>query len=203
MFPVMKWIRGLYDWVLHWAETPYGTAALAVLAFAEASFFPIPPDVLLIALCVGQRRKALWFALVCSAASLFGGIAGYGIGWGAWEIAGPFFFKYVPGFTHEIFDRIQDLYSRYDFWVVFTAAFTPIPYKVITIAAGVFRINFVMFLIASIVGRSARFFLVAGLLYYFGEPIRAFIDRWFNLLVVVFTVLLIGGFLAFKLVSGE
>jgi membrane protein YqaA with SNARE-associated domain len=103
----MKWIRSLYDWVLSWAETPYGMAALAVLAFAEASFFPIPPDVLLIALCVGQRKKSLWFASVCAIASLFGGALGYAIGWGLWSVVDQVFFTYVPGFTEEVFNTVK------------------------------------------------------------------------------------------------
>lgn len=197
----MRWVRSLYDWVLSWAETPYGAAALFVLAFLEASLFPIPPDVLLIALCIGHRGKALWFAAVCTAGSVLGGILGYAIGWGFWEAVGPLFLNYVPGFSPEIFEKVRHLYMTWDFWIVFVAAFTPIPYKVITIAAGVFTINFPMFMVASLVGRSARFLLVASLLYFFGEPIRTFIDRWFNLLVIVFTVLLIGGFALLKLAS--
>jgi len=197
----MKFVRRLYDWVLSWAETPYGTLALGILAFAEASFFPVPPDVLLIALCVGQRSKSLWFALVCAVASLFGGIAGYAIGWGIWESVDQIFFQYVPGFTEEVFNYVKGRYEAYGFLIVFTAAFTPIPYKVITIAAGVCTINFPMFVIASVIGRSARFFLVAGLLYLFGERIRTFIDKWFNLLTILFFVLLAAGFAALKLFS--
>jgi membrane protein YqaA with SNARE-associated domain len=197
----MKWVRRLYDWVLSWAETPYGTAALAVLAFAESSFFPIPPDVLLIALCIGHRKKALWFATVCAAASLLGGIFGYLIGWGLWSMVDQLFFAYVPGFTEAGFNHVKSLYDQYNFWIVFVAAFTPIPYKIITIAAGVCHINFPMFLVASCIGRSARFFLVAGLLYFFGERIRTFIDKWFDLLAIAFTVLLIGGFVVLKMLS--
>lgn len=197
----MKWLRRLYDWVLSWADSPYGTAALAVLAFAESSFFPIPPDVLLIALCVGQRVKALWFATVCAVSSIIGGIAGYLIGWGIWAMVSHLFFAYVPGFTEAQFARVQNLYEHYNFWVVFVAAFTPIPYKVITIAAGVCQINFLWFMVASIVGRSARFFIVAGLIYRFGEPIRDFIDRWFDLCAIAFTILLIGGFVVLKMLA--
>ncbi len=197
----MKWIRTIYDWVLGWADSKYGVVALAVLSFAEASFFPIPPDVLLIALCIGMRKRAWWFASVCAVASLFGGALGYLIGWGFWEATDTLFYTYIPGFSEEKFNMVGELYDAYDFWVVFVAAFTPIPYKVITIAAGVFQINFPMFMVASLVGRSARFFLVAGLIYKFGEPIRNFIDKWFNILVVVFTVLLIGGFILLKQVG--
>ena len=201
MFVSMKLVRGLYDWVLSWAETPYGTIALFLLAFAESSFFPVPPDVLLIALCIGHRERAWWFAAVCTLGSVLGGAAGYAIGWGLWGAVDWVFFDYVPGFTEEVFEKVRQHYADYDFWIVFVAAFPPIPYKVITIAAGVFTINFLMFLIASAVGRAARFFLVAGLLYIFGAPIQKFIDRWFNLLVVAFTILLIGGFVVLKYIG--
>ncbi|MBI2424726.1 MAG: DedA family protein [Candidatus Hydrogenedentes bacterium] len=194
----MKIVRRMYDWVLSWAETPYGSVALFLLAFVESSIFPIPPDVLLIALCVGHRSKAFRFAAICTVGSVLGAMVGYAIGAGAWAAVDDYFFTYVPGFTHTTFDRVGGLYEEWNFWVVFAAAFTPLPYKVVTIAAGVFAINFPMFVIASIVGRSARFFLVAGLLYLYGEPIRVFIDKWFNLLVVVFTLLLIGGFVVLK-----
>lgn len=197
----MKWLRRLYDWVLHWADTPYGGMALFLLAFAESSVFPIPPDVLLVALCVGERLKSFRFALICAAGSLLGGAAGYAIGWGAWSAVGPYFFAYVPGFSEDKFELVRGLYEQYDFWVVFVAAFTPIPYKVITIAAGVFSINFPMFMLASLIGRSARFFLVAGLLYVFGEPVRDFIDKRFDFLAIAFVILLIGGFVVLKLVA--
>ena len=197
----MKWIRSLYDWTLSWADSPYGLLALAAMAFAESSFFPIPPDVLLIALCLGSRKQWMKFALVCSAASLVGGIAGYGIGWGVWAMVDQFFFDYVPGFTPETFEQVSTLYDKYNFWIVFVAAFTPIPYKVITITAGVCGINFPMFLIASTVGRSARFFLVSFLLYHFGEPIKDFIDKRFNLLTVVAALVLLGGFGVLKLLG--
>jgi len=194
----MKWVRSLYDWVLSWASTPYGSIALFLLAAAEASFFPIPPDVLLLPLCVGNRALALRFAAICTAGSVLGGAIGYAIGWGAWGMVDQLFYSYVPGFSEEKFTMVGGLYDQYNFWIVFVAAFTPIPYKVITIAAGVFQISFPMFMIASLVGRGARFFLVAGLLYYFGAPITGFIDRWFNPLVVAFTILLIGGFALLK-----
>jgi len=201
----MQWVRKLYDWVLHWAETPYGPLALFFLSFAEASFFPIPPDVLLIALALGFRERSLRFAMICSAASVVGAVFGYAIGTFAWwGEAGAFssfanwFFVNIPGFTEEIFFRIQDLYNEWDFWVIFTAGFTPIPFKVFTVSAGAFDINFFMFIIASIVSRSARFLLVAGLIWKYGEPIRGFIDKYFNMLAVAFTVLLVGGFVAIK-----
>ncbi len=204
----MKWVKNLYDWVLHWAETPYGPAALFLLSFAEASFFPIPPDPLLIALVLGARRRAFYFAFMCSLASVLGATLGYGIGHFAWwssvgsenqfsELA-LFFFNNVPGFTPDRFNLVQNLYNQWDFWVVFTAGFTPLPYKVFTISGGAFNINFPMFLIASIVSRSARFFLVAFLIWKYGESIKAFIDKYFNWLAIAFTILLIGGFVLIK-----
>ncbi len=192
------WVRRLYDWVLHWGETPYGPMALVILAFAEASFFPIPPDPLLMALCLGAITRSLRFAAMATVASVLGGVLGYGLGAGAWNLLGDFFFAYVPGVTPEAFHGVQDLYSRYDFWAVFLAGLTPIPYKVFTLSAGVFSINFPIFLLASILSRGLRFFLVAGLIYRFGAPISAFIDRYFNLLTWVFGALLILGFVVIE-----
>jgi len=194
----MKMIRRLYDWVLHWAATPYGTLALFCLAFAESSFFPIPPDVLLLALCIATPRLSFRYALLTSAGSVLGGMLGYAIGHGLWGAVSEYFFRYVPGFTEAVFAKVQVLFATYDFWTVFTAGFTPIPYKVITIGAGVFEINFIVFIIASIIGRSLRFFLVAGLIYRFGPAVRVFIEKYFNLLTLIFMVLLIGGFLVIK-----
>ncbi len=194
----MSVLRKLYDWVLHWAETPYGVPALFILSFAESSFFPVPPDVLLIALSIALPQRALYFALVCSIASICGGIAGYGIGWGIWGIVRDFFFAYVPGFTQQLFEYIREQYEQYNFWVVFTAGFTPIPYKIITVSAGVFNIHFAIFVMASAVSRSARFFIVAGLIYKFGPSIKTFIDKYFNILGYLFIILLIGGFIVIK-----
>ena len=189
-------IRRLYDWVLHWAETPYGVPALFILSLAESSFFPIPPDPLLLALCLGLPKKAFRFAMVATVASVVGGVIGYGLGFGAWSLVGGWFFEYVPGVGPEAFDRVQGLYEQYDFWAVFLAGLTPIPYKVFTLSSGVFAINFGVFLVASFLSRGLRFFLVAALIYRFGPPIARFIDRYFDLLAWAFGVLVILGFVA-------
>jgi len=201
----MKYIRKLYDWMLHWADTPYGTLALFLIAFAEASFFPIPPDALLIALVLGAKTKAFKFATNCAIGSVSGALLGYAIGSFVWWTNGNdfslfalFFFNNIPGFTQEQFLKIQQLYEKYDFWIVFTAGFTPIPFKIFTISSGAFNINLPMFLVASVISRSARFFLVAFLLWKYGEQIKGFIDRYFDKLAILFTVLLIGGFIAIK-----
>jgi len=193
-------ILRLYEWVLHWAETPYGLPALALLALAESSFFPIPPDPLLMALCLGAASRSLKFATVATAASVAGGMIGYGIGALAWLGVSDLFFAYVPGVTPEAFAGVQDLYLRYDFWGVFFAGLTPVPYKVFTISAGVFLINFPLFVLASVLSRGLRFFLVAGLIYRFGPSISSFIDKYFNLLTWVFGVLVVLGFVAIEFV---
>lgn len=196
--PQQNIIRRLYDWVLSWAETPYGGYALFILAFTESSFFPIPPDVLLIALTISVRQKAFKYALICSVGSLLGGVFGYYIGFGLWHVLSDYFYAYVPGFSDEIFQEVQDLYRQWDFLIVFTAGFTFIPFKIFTVSSGVFEINFAGFLAASAISRSARFFLVAGLIWYFGPTIKSFIDKYFNLLALAFVFLLIFGFILIK-----
>ncbi|MEQ1632484.1 MAG: YqaA family protein [Planctomycetota bacterium] len=193
-------LKRLYNWVLHWADTPYGTPALAVMSFAESSFFPIPPDVLLIALCLGDRARSFRFAFWCSLASVVGGLAGYAIGALLWDTTGldEFFFTYVPGFTHEVFDKVKLQYEQYNFWIVFVAAFTPIPYKVITITAGICGISLPMFLLASAIGRSARFYLVAFMLWRYGEPVKRILDKHLGWLTFALAALGIGGFVAIK-----
>lgn len=196
----MKLFRRLYDWVLHWAETRYGTPALGMLAFAESSFFPVPPDPLLMALSLSKPPRALFYAAVCSVCSVVGGLFGYAIGYGAWAAVGDFFFNHLGpiGFTPENFATVQQRYEANAFLAVFAAGFTPIPYKVFTVAAGVFSISIGPFFLASAISRSARFFTVAGLIFFFGPPIKRFIDRYFNLLTAVFFALLVGGFLVVK-----
>ena len=188
------WVRRLYDWVLHWADTPYGLQALALLALVESSVFPVPPDPLLIALCLGAAGRALRFAAIATVASVLGGMLGYGIGAVVWSSASSFFFEYVPGVTPEAFATVQGLYDRWDFWAIFLAGLTPIPYKVFTISAGVFAINFPIFVLASTLSRGLRFFVMAGLIYRYGESIRLFIDRYFNILAWIFGLLLVLGF---------
>lgn len=287
--PVPWWHlhRRLYNWVLHWADTPYGTPALCVLAFTESSFFPIPPDVLLIALGISKPRRAFYYATVCSALSVLGGMFGYLIGYALWNPVGAPILRSLgllnashqavrvvrvedkhnlivvraedgtalkpgrwsqwlgiarppePGtngnsvamyrallhgkdpraadarvgergyeeeqtsqetanltqgqtayFMTDTYHQARALYGKYDFWIVFAAAFTPIPYKVFTILSGLMTMSFVPFLLASVIGRSMRFFLVSTLIYACGQRIRTFIERYFNLISLAFFVLL-------------
>ena len=189
-------IKRLYDWVEHWAQTPYGVWALFLLALAESSFFPIPPDVLLIALAVTHPKAGLKFAAICTLGSLLGGALGYLIGWQFMAVIGEGIVNFY-GLADKV-AHIEELYHQYDAWAIAIAGFTPIPYKVFTITAGMFKVDFGVFLLASALGRAGRFFLVGGLIYLFGKPIQAFIERYLNLLVIGFTVLLIGGFILIK-----
>jgi membrane protein YqaA with SNARE-associated domain len=191
-------VRRLYDWVLHWADTPYGVPALFLISFAESSFFPLPPDPLLLALCLGATKRSLRFAAICTLASVLGGIAGYAIGAGAWHLVQDWFFAYVPGVSSEAFEGVRDFYAEHGFAAVFLAGLTPIPYKVFTLASGVFGINLGIFIPASILSRGLRFFLIAGLVYKFGPPIERFIDRHFDRLVIFFSLLFVAGFVAIE-----
>ena len=193
----MTWHRRLYHWVLSWAEHPQATWALFALAFAESSFFPIPPDVLLIALCLGQPRRAWWYAAVCTTGSVLGGLAGYAIGMGLYESVGRPILQFYG--LMEKYGEVQELYRRYDVWAVGIAGLTPIPYKAFTVTAGAFGISIPGFIAASIVGRGLRFGLVATLLRLWGEPAREFIDRHLGILTILFAVLLVGGFLVIRM----
>lgn len=192
---MIVYLKRLYQWVLHWADTPYGTPALFFLSLAESSFFPIPPDVLLIVLCLSRNRKAFKYAAVCTAGSVLGGVLGFIIGMNFWEIGKEILFHYVK---EDTFNQVRAYFLRYEAWAIAIAGFTPIPYKVFTISAGFFRVDFTVFLITSTLSRGARFFAVATLIYLFGPPIKDFIDRYFNLLTYLFAFLLITGFVVIK-----
>lgn len=191
-------LRKIYEWTLSLAERRLSGLWLGLLSFAEASFFPIPPDVLLIPLCLGKMKKAFKFAFICSIASVLGGVAGYAIGAFAWDELSGLFFQYIPGFTPEKFDQLKSWYEEWGWPLVFIAGFSPIPYKIFTVASGVLGMALWPFIIASAISRSARFFLVAFLLAKFGEPMKEKIDKHFNLLALLFGVLLIGGIVVLK-----
>lgn len=190
-------LRRLYDWTVSWADHPAGVQALFWISFAESSFFPIPPDVLLIALCFGNRDKWLKFATVCTLGSVLGGIAGWLIGWGLREpVAVPLLaFFDSTGATQA---SIEKWYEMWGFWGILVAAITPIPYKVFTVFSGMMVYNLPLLVVASILGRGFRFFVVAALIRQMGPKIKPFIEERLELCFVVFTVLLVGGFVAVK-----
>ncbi len=186
----MLYLKRLYDYVLSWAERKHAAVALSVISFTEASFFPIPPDPLLVALCLGKPSRSLWFAFLCSVFSVTGAAFGYLIGWGIWESVDDFFFNFI--LKQEAFEYVKLQYQHNAFITILGAAFTFIPFKVFTVAAGVFKVNFLVLLIASALGRSARFFIEALLILHYGPRIKGFIDKYFNILTfLVFILFLI------------
>jgi len=191
-------LRRLYDWTLSWAQSRWGPAALGGLAFLESSVFPVPPDPLLMALALGKPEKSFRFALICTAGSVLGGIAGYALGYWLWQVVHEFFFAYVPGFTPANFAYVQAKYDENAFLAILAAAFTPVPYKVFTIASGVFEVGLPVLVAASALGRGGRFFAVAALLRWLGPPAKQFIDRYFEWLTLAFFVLLALGFWAIR-----
>lgn len=186
-------LRRLYDWVLSLSRHPHAQIVLFVLAFAESSVFPIPPDVLLIALALGLPTQAYRLALITTAGSVLGGLGGYIIGYGFMASVGQWVLDTYQ--LQQPFEKIRTWYLTYDIWAIAVAGFTPIPYKVFTIAAGAFEMDVWRFSLASLFSRGARFFLLAWLIYRYGAAIKVFIDRYFNILTVVFMALLIGFFL--------
>ena len=193
-------IRLLYAWVIGWAKTRYGTPALFAISFAESSFFPIPPDVLQIALSVSKPRRSFYYAAVSAVASVLGGIAGWLIGYGLWKVVGPFFCEYVPGVNAKNVEYVGGLYRENAFWSIFAAAFTPIPFKVFTLAAGVFHqyVSLQTLIIASALGRSSRFFLVASAIYFFGAEVRKFLEKRLELITLLLFAVIVLGFVAIK-----
>lgn len=192
-------LRSLYDWTMRLAAHRHATPAMAAVSFAESSFFPIPPDVMLIPMVLAERARAWFVATVCTVSSVLGGYAGYAIGTLLFASVGqPLLDFYGYG------DKFADFtgrYNEYGAWIVFIAGVTPFPYKVITIASGVAALDPVVFGLASVVARGLRFFVVCGLLYFFGPPIRAFIERRLGLMFTLFVVLLFAGFAAIKLAA--
>lgn len=191
-------LRKLYFWTLHWADTPYALPALFLLSFAESSFFPIPPDVLLIAMCFATPKKWLNFAFWCTVASVLGGMFGYYIGWGLWEGVGQQIVRVYRG--EAIMAKVDAWYDQWGFWGVLAAAVTPIPYKVFTIASGVFRFDLLQLVLASVLGRGFRFFAVAGLIRAFGPKVKPFLEKNFELAMLAMFALGVLGFLAIKFV---
>jgi membrane protein YqaA with SNARE-associated domain len=191
-----KLIRKVYDLTLRISAHKHATWGLAAVSFIESSVFPIPPDVILIPMCIANRRKAFYYAAVCTVASVLGGLLGYAIGYALYESVGQKILE-IYGMS----DKFGDLKARYDEyggWIIFAKGLTPFPYKILTILSGVMQMNLGVFIVSSIACRSLRFFLVAGLLWKFGEPVKVFIEKYLNWLALAFLVVLIGGFALLK-----
>ncbi len=190
-------VRRLYDWVIGWADSPYSQWGLFGIAFAESSFFPIPPDILLIALGVALPLQALRYALICTIGSVFGGMFGYWIGYQFFGSLGEPIVRFYAAEGQYL--RVQELYRQYDAFAVAVAGLTPIPYKIATITAGFFDVDFGRFVFASALSRSLRFFVIGGLIRIFGAPIRVFIEKYFETLTIIFLILLVAGFVVIRL----
>ncbi len=191
-------LRRLYDVCMEWISGRYGVWVLFFIAFVESSFFPIPPDAFLVAMCVALPAFSFKYAAVCSIGSVLGGALGYGLGFWFMDSVGMGIVDWYG--LADTYSVVQEYFRQYDVWIVGTAGFTPIPYKLFTITAGGVHSNFITFMLVSLAARSARFFLVAGLIWKFGPQIKSFIDRYFNILSIVFVVLLAAGFVLVKLV---
>lgn len=193
---MMASLRRLYNWALRIAAHRHAVWGLAGLSFIESSFFPVPPDVTLIPMCIAHRDKAFRYAFVCTVSSALGGVFGYAIGYFLFESIGKSIIEFY-GLTQQ-FAAFQGQYNTWGGWIVFGAGLTPIPYKVITIASGVTHMDLALFTITSFAGRGMRFYLLAALLWKFGAPIQLFIEKYLGQLTILFFVLLIGGFISLK-----
>jgi membrane protein YqaA with SNARE-associated domain len=193
-------MRRLYDWVLGWADHRYGGLALFVVAFAESSFFPIPPDLLLIALAVAAPLGAFRYAAICTAGSVLGGLFGYFLGAQFFDLVGGPLVRFYS--AEDQYEWMQNLYREHDAFAVAVAGVTPIPYKVATITAGFFGVDLPRFVLASALSRSLRFFAIGALIRFFGPAIKAFIDRYFEILSILFLVMLVGGFVLLRWLAG-
>lgn len=190
-------IYELYQWMLSWSGSQYAVPVLFLLSFAESSFFPLPPDILLMALTVGNPPWGMYYATVTTVGSVLGGIFGYAIGW----LGGrPLLLRFMG---KERTDIVHEKFERYESWAIFIAGFTPIPYKIFTLGAGAFYVNFKIFVLASIISRGTRFFLVGGMLQYFGPLVKESIELYFNFFTICFIALFILGFLIFKVYAGK
>ena len=194
----MKILRSLYKWTLEKAEHKYSAWILGLVSFAESSFFPIPPDILLIPMVIAKRVMAWTYAFICTFSSVLGGMVGYGIGY--------FFYNSIGIIIIDVyhlsnsFSTFESYYNQYGILIVLGAGFTPFPFKFITIASGVFNLNILLFIITAVVARGLRFYLIAGLLFVFGEKIKVLIDKYFNILAILFFILLIGSVLLIKFI---
>ncbi len=192
----MKLFRNLYDWTLIKSSHKSASWFLGIISFAESSFFPIPPDIILIPMILAKRTKAFFYALICTFSSVMGGVFGYLIGFLLFNSIGILLINIYH--LDEQVNQFKNYYNYYGAWIVIIAGFTPFPFKVITIASGLFQLNFVIFLLCSFISRGARFYIVSSLLYFFGDKIKLFIDKYFNFLTILFFILLIGGILIIK-----
>jgi len=193
---MMQFIRKLYDFTLRLSAHPQAVWALAGVSFIESSIFPIPPDVMLIPMCIANRRRAFFYALVCTVASVLGGLVGYAIGYALYDTLGQKIISFYGMQTG--FADMKAKYDEYGGWIIFAKGLTPFPFKIITILSGVMKLSLAIFIPAAIACRALRFFLVAALLWKYGAPVQTFIEKYLGWVTFLFLVVLIGGFVALR-----
>lgn len=193
-------LRRVYDWIIRRANTPRAVWVVNMISFAESSFFPLPPDLMLIPMILADRAKAWWLALTCTLSSVLGGLVGYAIGYFLFETAGEWIIQTYH--LENAFARFQSDFQAWGFWIIVAKGLTPIPFKLVTIASGVAGLNLMQFTVASVIARSFRFFLLAGLLWFFGDWARTFIERYLSWILGGILALLVAGFLAVKILAG-
>jgi membrane protein YqaA with SNARE-associated domain len=189
-------LRRLYDWMMRLAAGPNAMLALAIVSFVESSFFPIPPDVLMIPMVLAAPRRAWWIATVCTVSSVVGGYLGYAIGYFLFDTVGRPVLEFYGAMDK--YAALKATFDQWGAWIIIIKGMTPIPYKLVTIASGVAHFDLMQFTVASLISRSIRFFLLAALLWRFGDPIRDFIERRLTLVTTGFAALLVGGFLVLR-----
>jgi len=192
----MKSIKKLYNWMLKQAKGPYALPVLAGVSFAESSFFPLPPDLMLIPMCLADRKRAFWFAGVCTIASILGALVGYGIGYFFYESVGRPLFNFYGG--AQAYDKLAAFFREYGAWIILVKGLTPFPFKVLTIFSGMVKLDLMIFVVCSIITRAGRFFLVAGLLYVFGQKIRGFLEKHLEKTLLAVFALIVIGFVSVK-----
>lgn len=193
---MMSFIRRLYDWTLRLSAHPRAKTWLAIVSAVESSVFPIPPDIMLIPMCIADRSKSFLYATICTVSSVMGGIAGYAIGYFLYETIGIKvidFYGMADKYAH-----LQETYQAYGGWIILAKGMTPFPFKILTILSGAMHMNLVVFICSSIIARAMRFYLVAALIWKYGAPIQVFIEKYLGWLTFLFLILLIGGFAALR-----
>lgn len=193
--------RKLYYWTLHWADTQFAVPALCLVSFANASFFPVPPDALLLPMCFAQPRKWLGYAFWCTLAAVLGGVASWLIGYYLWETLSGFFLQWLPDLTAQRFEQVRELFQRYGFWVIVFKDFTPIPFKVLAIGAGICQVPLETVILASIISRGARYFLFASLVRLFGDRVKPFLEKYLDQILLGGFVLFVAAILILKFLS--
>jgi membrane protein YqaA with SNARE-associated domain len=192
-------LKKLYHWMLEAAKTKAAVPVLALVSFAESSFFPLPPDLMLIPMCLADRKRAFFYAALCTVASVIGGLAGYAIGYFFYETVGHWLLDMYGGAEAQ-YAKLSDFFQKYGAAIILIKGLTPFPFKVLTILSGMVKLNLVVFVLASIVARAGRFFLVAGLLYFYGERIRGFLENHLEKALLAFFLLIVAGFVLIKFV---